>query len=310
MEIWLWAATNAPDGVIRGISSAGILRGESGESPEISAIDAIESVAGWNGPPGKLANCLFSLRLIDKVDDGLAIHDWEDHASAFAEKSLRESNDRARKKAAYWAKKGLSPPAYDARKKTASILRGESADTPRVSSIEIEGEIEGEYGYRSPGGARSLAPATRAVGPWLPMNLPGESPEKAENPSTRPCLESKRSPGESPEKAESPSTHQAIFDCWARLWRELRTDEPYLFSGAKDGASVRRLLAVPGATPAEIEARMKRAFADSWFRNHGTLSVFCSQWSQWAIPKNANGSFGPEPCPPFGVHKTGPVPMT
>lgn len=88
--------------------------------------------------------------------------------------------------------------------------------------------------------------------------------------------------------------HREVIDLFCRLWRELRGGK-YLVA-AKDGAAVKRLLARIAATPlAEIERRMRFAFADGWFAENGSLALFASRWSNYdrAHAVRTNGSAPP-----------------
>jgi hypothetical protein len=75
--------------------------------------------------------------------------------------------------------------------------------------------------------------------------------------------------------------HQRTVELFVRLWSETRAGGPYVFVGGRDGLAVKRLLAIPGATDAEIERRMRRALADPFFQRAGHLAYFVSRWSNY-----------------------------
>jgi hypothetical protein len=66
VEGWLWAAENAPEGVIRGEAAAMVL----------------EAACGWRGEPGRFAAAAIKVGFVDPVGEGLAFHDWEEHEGA------------------------------------------------------------------------------------------------------------------------------------------------------------------------------------------------------------------------------------
>jgi hypothetical protein len=91
-----------------------------------------------------------------------------------------------------------------------------------------------------------------------------------------------------PQKPTTPhGRHAATIDLFVRLFAELRGGA-YVVAGAKDGSAVKRLLSVKDLADDEIERRMRFAFADQWFRQHGTIADFVSRWSTWQ-PTTASG---------------------
>ena len=81
--------------------------------------------------------------------------------------------------------------------------------------------------------------------------------------------------------------HRSTVDLFASLFRELHGGE-YRVNGAADGAAVKRLLAWPEATDAEIEARIRVAFADKFFREKKpTIAYFVGNWNSWQAAKQA-----------------------
>lgn len=67
------------------------------------ASEVLEQLAGWDGEPGKFTVSAVACKLVDEVEGGLLIHDWEEHAGAFVEKFQRDA-ERKRKKRAEQAK--------------------------------------------------------------------------------------------------------------------------------------------------------------------------------------------------------------
>lgn len=74
--------------------------------------------------------------------------------------------------------------------------------------------------------------------------------------------------------------HGPFMAAWAEAHQTHRMEPAIL--GAADGASVKRLLkSIPKATIEDIRARISIAFADSWFRVHGSLPILCSKWTSF-----------------------------
>jgi hypothetical protein len=59
-----------------------------------------------------------------------------------------------------------------------------------------------------------------------------------------------------------------------------------------DGPGLKRILSFPEATSREIAARLDHAFRDEWFRQHGTLAIFCSKWPTWTPAKGSVRAYG------------------
>lgn len=86
LKLWGWAAKNRPNGKLEGLD-----------------VEDVEFVARWKGSDGEFVATLLALRLLDEVDGGFAVHDWEEH-QAYASKS-EERSSKARKAAeARWNK--------------------------------------------------------------------------------------------------------------------------------------------------------------------------------------------------------------
>lgn len=62
ITLWAWAGKNRPTGLLRDMDN-----------------DDIAIVANWTGNPDEFVDCLIKLRLIDEAEEGLALHDWEEH---------------------------------------------------------------------------------------------------------------------------------------------------------------------------------------------------------------------------------------
>lgn len=91
LKLWGWAAKNRPNGKLEGLD-----------------VEDVEFVARWKGSEGEFVATLLALRLLDEVDGGFAVHDWEEH-QAYASKS-EERSSKARKAAeARWNKAAELP---------------------------------------------------------------------------------------------------------------------------------------------------------------------------------------------------------
>lgn len=91
LKLWGWAAKNRPNGKLEGLD-----------------VEDVEFVARWKGSEGEFVATLLALRLLDEVDGGFAVHDWEEH-QAYASRS-EERSSKARKAAeARWNKAAEVP---------------------------------------------------------------------------------------------------------------------------------------------------------------------------------------------------------
>lgn len=79
ISLWLWSLSNVPDGNIGNLTKKTIAR-----------------AAQWKDDPDELIDALVEKCLLDKTEDGLFIHDWDDYAGALIRKQ-EEDRQRARK---------------------------------------------------------------------------------------------------------------------------------------------------------------------------------------------------------------------
>lgn len=131
----------------------------------------------------------------------------------------------------------------------------------------------------------------------LPSTLP-PPPSSEDSVSTHGALtpgEERRGEEGRGDPASPAARHREVIDLWCRLWAGLRGGA-YLIQ-PKDAAGVKRLLGRIQATPvAEVERRMRYAFADPWFAENGSLALFVSRWSNYDRPhavRAVNGSAAP-----------------
>ena len=61
VQLWCWAAGNAPDGFITGSRSARV----------------VEDAAGWTGEPGAFVDAALEVGFLSRVGDTLVLHGWE-----------------------------------------------------------------------------------------------------------------------------------------------------------------------------------------------------------------------------------------
>ena len=105
IRVWCWAARLAPDGVTRGVS----------------AECSVERAARWRGNSGVLVAALVKTGWLERSEDGLRLHNWEERAGKFLKKAEAE---RAR-----WRER-------NSRRST----RGVHAESPRHKEKEKEKE--------------------------------------------------------------------------------------------------------------------------------------------------------------------------
>ena len=110
ISLWLWSLSNIPDGNIGNLTKRTIAR-----------------AAQWKGDPDELIDALVEVRLLDKTEDGLFIHDWDDYAGALIRKR-EEDRERAKRNR---EKKKVS--SDDTRS-----VREPSADELETSVVRVE----------------------------------------------------------------------------------------------------------------------------------------------------------------------------
>lgn len=91
--LWWWALDYAKDGDLSNIKSR-----------------IIAQKVGWSGDPEQLINALVESGFLDRTDDGLFIHDWDDYTGGFTEKREKE---RARKERYRRSRASVDEPVDD-----------------------------------------------------------------------------------------------------------------------------------------------------------------------------------------------------
>lgn len=77
LQLWFWVAKNRPTGRLDNLDA-----------------EDIEIAAGWTGDSGALVAALESLRLLDNVDGGYAVHNWSRHNGWASRAGEREGKAR------------------------------------------------------------------------------------------------------------------------------------------------------------------------------------------------------------------------
>lgn len=67
-----------------------------GEIGSLHAEEVLEEMAAWHGEKGKFAAAAVACGLVDRSENTLSVHDWQDHAGAFVEK-FRKDAERHRR---------------------------------------------------------------------------------------------------------------------------------------------------------------------------------------------------------------------
>lgn len=96
-----------------------------------------------------------------------------------------------------------------------------------------------------------------------------------------------------PAKKASPpadSRHARAIAAFKARFEAAHPGSTWRYSDA-DGPALKRVLAFQEATEHELAARMDFAFRDAWFRQNGTLAVFCSKWATWTPAKPARAAY-------------------
>lgn len=82
VRLWTWALNHREDGFFK-----------------LRDADIIVEVMRYKGKPQRLVDALVSSHLLDKTDDGYAIHDWEERVGMLlAKREKKRSQDRDRKR--------------------------------------------------------------------------------------------------------------------------------------------------------------------------------------------------------------------
>jgi hypothetical protein len=80
VSLWIWVGTSHPDG-------------------DLGSVDAldVELAANWDGDDGVLYAALVASKLLDETDEGLRVHDWQDHMGSYTSRT-RQQRYRERKR--------------------------------------------------------------------------------------------------------------------------------------------------------------------------------------------------------------------
>lgn len=116
IKLWTFVAQNKPDGDLTGMD-----------------VDDIEIAAGWNGECSMFYQALLDLCLLDATEEGLFVHDWQDHNS-FAAFAKERSEKAKRAASARWgANKNIKTMPDNARS-NASSMRQALLDNARSNA--------------------------------------------------------------------------------------------------------------------------------------------------------------------------------
>lgn len=117
VSMWCRVSEYAPSGTVSGARPRTVL----------------ERFAGWRGEPGKLADAMIAVRLVDERDGSLVVHDWDELQGPHIERAEHDV-DRKRKYRSDLKKQQRQ-----------QIVRGQSADGPqKISGTAVVEERRGE----------------------------------------------------------------------------------------------------------------------------------------------------------------------
>lgn len=244
VDLWCWATQNAPSGLISGAAARLVL----------------EVAAGWDGTPEALTNALIQSGWVDETEDGLALHDWKDHAGAHIAKAEK---DRKRMR--------------DQRKKIATKFSGKRSRTVREQSPNVHEQ----------NGTEANEPANTKTN-TNPNRNPNPNPNEEDG---RPPLELR---GEPEPKKRKPSEAELFWE-WGQEQRKKHRGLVREGDGPKDIAQLRtwfkRALEELGSPE-----RMDQAFAryllkpidDYWSSRGYPFNGFMSDtgWRKYAPPSD------------------------
>ncbi len=317
--LWAWFAREQANGTLLGHSaeSARKFHGSSTEVPRKFQGDAAESarkiLATALGIHEEAVGAMISTGWLDVIEDGLRVHDWEEHAGKLIEKAEKDRGRKQQKASTVTTSKG------DHSVEIPRNVRENSERIPR-----LDGDGDGDISKRNTAGAdapRGMVqdhgigqdhvssatcgnpgPQTPTQNPATSPTLPQEAtealisaPRQAEGPSVapRPAQAAERES----KKAKHPPNPRAkpAVALLERLFSEAK-GTVYRVNTA-DAVQVARLVAWPEATDAEIERRAHIALSDP-FSGHGmTPRKLVSEWATWAQPRTRNGAAQHTPEP-------------
>lgn len=104
IKLWTFVAQNKPDGDLTGMD-----------------VDDIEIAAGWNGECSTFYRALLDLCLLDATEEGLFVHDWQDHNSFAAFAKERSEKAKRAAEARWGANKNTKGMPDDARSNANSM---------------------------------------------------------------------------------------------------------------------------------------------------------------------------------------------
>jgi hypothetical protein len=103
-------------------------------------------------------------------------------------------------------------------------------------------------------------------------------PPPAPAPAPAPALE--QPAAEEPPPVKALARDETAIALFVRLFAELRGGAYHPAYG-RDRKALRPVLALPEATDAEIERRMRIGFGQQWFRANASVPLFASKWSNF-----------------------------
>ena len=116
IKLWTFVAQNKPDGDLTGMD-----------------VDDIEIAAGWNGECSMFYQALLDLCLLDATEEGLFVHDWQDHNSFAAFAKERSEKAKRAAEARWGANKNIKTMPDNARS-NASSMRQALPDNARSNA--------------------------------------------------------------------------------------------------------------------------------------------------------------------------------
>jgi hypothetical protein len=248
-RLWDYCAERQADGCFRG----------AGAAFEVAlAVD-------FDGPPDSLLSALVASGLLDAVEDGFEVHDWEEMQGALVEKFRRDAvRPAGRTRAVSIPSEADSEPVPLPSRACPSVVpRGTSAGpSPYLSVSTSSASTEGGVG--------ETATVERP-----PLTLVGEQ------------VKPPRAPRKRKEKPPPDPRHAAIVKALCEA------PPGYAFLGAQDAMAVGRLLALADSNPAtageaaEAEVLRRWRICRAWrgFPQARHLGDFAASWNAYAQPQ-------------------------
>jgi hypothetical protein len=235
VRLWCWCAVYEPSGC--------------------ASADVLERACGWKKARGNLVRAMVTTGWLDEVDDGLAVHNWDDRSGAWVKKVQKE---RARSR-----KRRLRARPRTDRGQTADGTRSDHGQT--TAQDRTGQDTTGQDGTNQTD--QKQASAAASMDKAMDHGTPAPAPRK--------------------KKPAHPLRAHPVTAAIVTAWQKRTGAALVVTNGDLDSLQV-VLDQDPCATPEEAVKRLCWALEDSFWGLSGkaslTARVFLERWSSWRAP--------------------------